>query len=108
MRSRVSQRRRARQDILELITYIAADNPKAAAAVYDAYERVIATTLAETPDVGRPYRSTEAGLQGVRMVSVGRFRSYLVFYRRRGVEVEVLRVLHGARDLRSLLSAEQV
>jgi toxin ParE1/3/4 len=106
MRCRVSQRRRARQDILALVTYIAADNAKAAAALYDAYERVIATTLAEMPDIGRPYRSAEAGLQGVRAVSLGRFRSYLVFYRRRDDEVEVLRVLHGARDLHSILSAE--
>lgn len=40
MRFRVSQRRQARQDILELVTYIAADDPKAAAALYDAYERI--------------------------------------------------------------------
>jgi toxin ParE1/3/4 len=58
------------------------------------------------PDIGRPYRSAEAGLQGVRAVSLGRFRSYLVFYRRRDDEVEVLRVLHGARDLHSILSAK--
>jgi toxin ParE1/3/4 len=60
------------------------------------------------PDIGRPYRSTEAGLQDVRMVSVGWFRSYLVFYRRRDDEVEVLRVRHGARDVRSILSAEEI
>jgi toxin ParE1/3/4 len=107
MRCRVSQRRQARQDILELVTYIAADNPKAAADLYDAYERVIATTLAEMPDIGRPYRSAEAGLEEVRAVAVGRFRSYLVFYRRRDDEVDVLRVLHSSRDLRSLLSAEE-
>jgi len=108
VRCRVSQRRLARQDILELVTYIAADNPKAAAALYDAYERVLATTLVEMPDIGRPYRSTEPRLQGVRMLPIGRFRSYLVFYRRSDDKVEVLRVLHGARDLRSILEAEEV
>lgn len=108
MRFRVSQRRQARQDILELVTYIAADNPRAAAALYDAYERIVATTLAETPDIGRPYRSTEARLQGVRVVSVGRFRSYLIFYRRNHDEVQVLRVLHGAQDLQSILSTDEI
>jgi toxin ParE1/3/4 len=62
----------------------------------------LATTLAQTPDIGRPYRSTEARLRGVRAVSIGRFRNYLIFYRRQNDEVEVLRVLHGARDMRSI------
>jgi plasmid stabilization system protein ParE len=33
-------------------------------------------------------------------------RNYLVFYWRKNDEVEVLRVLHGARDIRSILGAE--
>lgn len=45
MTFRVSQRAQARQDILELVPHIAADNPRAAAALYDAYERILATTL---------------------------------------------------------------
>jgi toxin ParE1/3/4 len=106
MRFRVSQRRQARQDILELIGYIAAENPKAAAALYDGYERILATTLASTPDIGRPYASRHSRLQGVRAISIGRFRNYLIFYRRKDDEVEVLRVLHGARDIRSILGAE--
>jgi toxin ParE1/3/4 len=106
MRFRVSQRAQARQDILELVTHIAADNPRAAAALYDAYERILATTLSETPDIGRPYRSTEPRLRGVRVVSIGRFRNYLIFYQRKDDEVEVLRVLHGARDIRSVLGME--
>ena len=90
------------------VTHIAADNPKAASAFYEAYERVIATTLVEMPDSGWPYRSAEPRLQAFRMVSVGRFRSYLVFYRRNDDEVEVLRVLHGSRNLPSILSTEEV
>jgi plasmid stabilization system protein ParE len=78
MTFRVSQRAQARHDILELVAYIATEDPKAAAALYDAYERILATTLATTPDIGRPYD-----------------------------EVEVLRVLRGARDIRSNLGADQ-
>jgi plasmid stabilization system protein ParE len=44
----------------------------------------------------------------VRAVSIGRLRSYLIFYRRTNDEVEMLRVLHGARDIRSILGAEQL
>jgi toxin ParE1/3/4 len=108
MKFRVRQRARARQDILELVSYVAADNPKAAAALYDAYERILATTLATTPDIGHSYISRHTRLKGVRAIPIGRFRNYLIFYRRVGEEVEVLRVLHGARDLQSILSAEEV
>jgi plasmid stabilization system protein ParE len=76
MKFRVSQRAQARHDILELVAHIAGDNPKAAAALYDAYERMLATTLASTPDIGRTYVSSHSRLQGVRAISIGRFRSY--------------------------------
>lgn len=39
----------------------------------------------------------------MRVVSIGRFRNYLIFYRRKDDEVDVLRLLHGARDIRSVL-----
>ena len=106
MTFRVSQRTQARRDILELVAYIAIENPKAAAALYDVYERTLATTLASTPGIGRPYASSHPRLKGVRAISIGRFRNYLIFYRREGDVVEVLRVLHGARDIRAILSAE--
>jgi toxin ParE1/3/4 len=108
MTFRVSQRAQARHDILELVAYIATEDPKAAAALYDGYERILATTLASTPDIGQPYASSDSRLQGVRVISIGRFRNYLIFYRRKDDEVEVLRVLHGARDIRSILGAEQL
>jgi plasmid stabilization system protein ParE len=63
MRFRVTQRKQARQDILDLVAYIAADNPTAAAALYDAYERILATTLERTPDIGRD-AGTTAGRAG--------------------------------------------
>lgn len=106
MTSRVVQRARARQDILDLVAYIAADNPRAAAAFYDAYERTL-TGLERMPEKGRPYRSKEPGLRSVCAISVGRFRRYLIFYRRTGDQVEVLRVLHGARDIGGILGHEE-
>lgn len=102
---RVLQRTRARADVLELVSYIASDNPKAAAALYDAYEGVLAS-LAQVPGSGRLYASRDPRLQGVRAVPVGRFRSYLLFYRRGEDTVEVLRVLHAARDIVSVLAAD--
>jgi toxin ParE1/3/4 len=103
MSVRVLQRARARQDILEIISYIASDNPGAAAALYEAYERIL-QHLKETPEMGRPYAPGDPQLGQVRAVAIGRFRRYLVFYRRQDDNVEVLRVLHAHRDITSILS----
>jgi toxin ParE1/3/4 len=105
MSFRVLQRARARQDILEIISYIASDNRSAAAALYEAYERVL-QHLEETPEMGRPYASNDPRLGRIRAAPIGRFRRYLVFYRRQGNSVEVLRVLHAHRDITSILSDE--
>ncbi|MCY7335254.1 MAG: type II toxin-antitoxin system RelE/ParE family toxin [Chamaesiphon sp.] len=42
------------------------------------------------------------GIQEFKLVN--RFRDYLVFYRVQEERIEILRVLHGARDLVGILS----
>lgn len=38
-------------------------------------------------------------LTGIRSLPVPGFRNYLIFYRIQGDQLEIIRVLHGARDL---------
>ena len=52
--------------------------------------------LAEQPGIGR--RRDELA-PGLRSLPVG---SYVVFYRGRGDGIEVIRVLHGARDINTV------
>jgi toxin ParE1/3/4 len=50
--------------------------------------------------VGRAWESPDPRLAGVRVYPLPRrFRNYLVFYRPIAGGIEVLTVLHGARDL---------
>lgn len=59
--------------------------------------------LADMPGIGRRWESTMPHLQGIRVYPMpSRFRSYLIFYRPVGEGIEVLAVLHGARNLREL------
>ena len=46
-------------------------------------------------------------LKGMRMWPVPGFKNYLIFYRATETELEVLRVLHGARDIESLFQPEE-
>jgi toxin ParE1/3/4 len=105
MTLRIVQRTRARQDILDLIAYIADQNPAAAKRVYSAYERSLAT-LAATPDIGWPYASDNPKLSGMRAWHIGRYRTYLIFYQHNADTLDVIRVLHGVRDLASILQEE--
>ena len=57
----------------------------------------------ENPRAGTICTFPHAELSGIRRVPVAGFRKRLIFYQFRGAEILVLRVLHGARDLESLL-----
>ena len=88
---------RASADIDEIWTYIAQDNPSAA----DRVEQQLHDTmnlLAEFPGIGH----TRADVDDVRY----RFWSvydYVIVYRHDRKPIEVIRVLHGRREIRSML-----
>jgi toxin ParE1/3/4 len=82
----------AATDIEDIILYIAAENPQAALNVLDAIEQRFAQLL-NYPFSGP---SREDIGPGIRHVVSGQ---YIAFYRIRGEEVDVLRVLHGKRSV---------
>src|SRR5262245_22895539 len=62
--------------------------------------------LAGMPGMGTPYEPDEPLYTGLRYFPVSGFRDYIVFYRPLPEGIEVYRVLHGARDLESILAEE--
>jgi toxin ParE1/3/4 len=50
-----------------------------------------------------PFQHPEA--QNIRICPVQQFKNYLIFYRIESDRIEILRVLHGARDYMSLFDA---
>ena len=85
----------AEQDLLEIGTYIARDDPAAADRLLDRID-FVANLLAENPRMG-PSRS-DLG-EGLRYFRTG---SYLVLYREIQNGIEIVRVVHGARNLPTL------
>jgi toxin ParE1/3/4 len=86
----------AEADLEEIWLTIALDNPKAADRVLRRISEKL-NHLAQFPEMGvlRPDIATTA-----RMLIAG---SYLILYQSNNDDVEVVRVLHGARDLTDLL-----
>jgi toxin ParE1/3/4 len=101
----VIQRERARADLLDLVAWIAADNPKAALALYDGYEHSL-DLLAGTPQLGRLYASGNPQLASMRVLPVHRFRKVLILYRPLPGLVEIVRILHGSRNIPAILEEE--
>jgi len=71
------------------------------AAVDQAYQRLV-----EHPHIGTAVRAFEPRLAELRFLSVPGFESTLVFYVPSPGVVEVVRVLHGARDLPRLFDEQ--
>ena len=86
----------AEQDLIDIWTYIAGDNATAATGLLDDIDAACAM-LADHPRVGREVSSVRPGL---RLFPVGR---YLILFRRGDRLVEIVRVVHGARQWQKLL-----
>lgn len=70
----------------------------------DAAESTI-RRLADMPAMGRAFDARRRRLAGIRVFPVRAFRKHLIFYRPLAHDrgVEVIRVLHSARDIRTAL-----
>jgi toxin ParE1/3/4 len=93
----VQKTTQAKADLIEIASFIAADNLDFAERFLDAAEAAFAQ-LAALPSLGQavPFQSVLA--QGMRVWRVEGFERYLIFYRPSGSGIEVVRVLHTARD----------
>ena len=88
---------RAKQDVNDIWDYIAGDNVEAADRTLETLERAI-VSLAKNPGVG--HWREEFTDKRHRFLLV---YSYLIVYRHETKPLQIIRVLHAARDLRGLL-----
>jgi plasmid stabilization system protein ParE len=89
--------RAAKGDLLKILEYLEGDNPSAALNVVDALDHAM-QLLADNPGIG--HLRPDLTPQDVRFWSVFR---YMVIYRADTKPLEIVRVLHGKRDVRTLL-----
>ena len=88
----------AEEDLTEAYLYIGADSPEAAEQLLDAVGDAVALLL-ESPQAGSPREFSTPRAQGIRSWAPHGFPSHLILYRVSGDDIEVVRFLHGARDL---------
>jgi len=102
---RVVKHERALRDLELRSEYIRQHNPRAALRFLNPAEATI-RQLAASPGIGTRYDSDHPALAELRYFPITRFKNDLVFYRLAKGGIEIVRVLHGARDIAGIL-AEQ-
>jgi toxin ParE1/3/4 len=62
--------------------------------------------IARMPGLGERRQTTNPRLEGLRVWRIQGFEKHLIFYRPDADGIEIVRVLHGARDIDRLLESE--
>jgi toxin ParE1/3/4 len=66
----------------------------------------MARRLVEFPELGARYEIDHPELTDLRVFPIPRFKNYLMFYRIREDEIDVVRIIHGARDIPAILEGQ--
>jgi toxin ParE1/3/4 len=98
---RVRLRSAAENDVVEHAQYLQDRSAEAAIHFLDAFDASLAL-LQRTPEIGGICRFENRLFDGIRVWPIGGFKSYLIFYPILSDEIEVLRVIHGSRDLKPI------
>ncbi len=101
----VTKRTQAERDIEECFVYIGEENLDAGVRFLVAAEESL-EFLAKMPLIGSPRQFRSSRLRNVRVWPVKGFEDHLIFYKPTDDGIEVLRVLHGKRDIEDILSDE--
>src|SRR5687768_11846482 len=98
MSVRVLRRLKAAQDAEEIADFLAKDSLETAVRFLENTEATL-SGLASSPGVGSPFAADHPQLANLRFRRVKGFPKHMIFYIEHANAIEVVRILHGARDL---------
>lgn len=94
------------RDLDEISAYIGEDSPRASVRFLESAQKTF-RRISEKPYQGAPRDYDNPALIGLRVWSIPNFKNYGVYYLTTMDTVEILRVLHGARDLDALFASRE-
>lgn len=105
-KARVQLREAAESDVVEITGLYDEHSRRTAERFVSAFQKSV-ERIADHPEIGRVRKTRSAHLKGLRSWPVAGFEVTLVFYIPSPGVVDVLRVLHGARDLALILGLDE-
>jgi len=105
---KVSYRQAARDDLIRQFRYylVVQDRPDVAVRFREAVRRTVAALRAR-PLVGARYQSDNPRLVNLRSWPVENFEANRIYYLLESDVLEVIRILHGSRDIQRILTGNQ-
>jgi len=94
----------ARRDLVDIFRHYTVSASHSVARRFLVQAEATFLRLAKMPGIGTRYNPDEPLYADLRDFPISRFPKYIVFYRPMEAGVELIRVLHGARDLDGLLA----
>ncbi len=98
----ILKRREACLSLIEQADWISEESPESADRFLDAAAASF-SFLEKNPEIGRVYEARDARLADIRVWRISGFEKHLIFYRPCPEGVEILDVIHGARDIEALV-----
>lgn len=89
----------AEEDLENIINYISEDSIIGAGKILLKIENAI-NKLLEFPLMGKPYKEVKIPYKGFRYIIAD---DYLIFYKIENNSINIYRIIHGAREYKSLL-----
>jgi toxin ParE1/3/4 len=105
MTGRVVKRPQAIHDLDEQAAFLQRDNVHVAIRFLEQADATC-DILAAMPNMGTSYQTEDPRLVGLRFFRISGFEKHLIYYRPIERGIEVLRVLHGARDIPRVLGED--
>lgn len=96
---------RAEIDLIGCYAYLADERSTETADKFLAAVEQTLAVVAKSPGIGAPHETNNRRLAGLRSLPVSKFKRYILFYRTFDDRIELVRVLHGARDVGRILDA---
>jgi toxin ParE1/3/4 len=96
----------AEADLIGLFAYLGEQAGEATAERFLAAVEKTLSLIARSPGIGAPHASENPGLEGLRSFRVSKFKHHIVFFLVHEDRIDLVRVLHGARDIATILDTE--
>lgn len=96
-------RPKAQADIEAIIDYLLVERPPSAKGFVNILQNTF-DLLAENPKIGATRQYSQKALSGMRMFPIKQFSAYLIFYLHDDQTLDVVRVLHGSKEISALFN----